>query len=175
MRVKRRALDDRNQRVAHCVAADDDPLGDALEPRHLDVFGLEHIDHRGALKARQVGDHREHERQDRQCELLRVREGALAGRDERDRRQHLEDRCGEEDEQAEPDHELGQRRQDEDPDLRRVIELAISPDGAHGSDEKSRGIAITADSRTSAKDASPRSRRIVVTGSARRSSCRVSP
>ena len=85
---ERRALDDGDERVAKRVPADDGSLGEPFQTCHLDVVGLEHVDHRGSLKTRQVRQDREHERDDRQREFLRVSERGAPRRDQCDRRQH---------------------------------------------------------------------------------------
>ena len=58
-----------------------------------------------------------------------MQERALAGRDQRDRRQPLQDRCREQEQEREPDHELRKRRQHEQQELRGVVE---GPVAAHG-------------------------------------------
>ena len=44
----------------------------------------------------------------------------------------VEDRGAEKDQEPEADHELGQRRQDEEDALGRVVERAVAPHGGHG-------------------------------------------
>src|SRR6266446_9973764 len=46
-----RERDDRQERVLEPVLPQDDPLGEPLEPRELDVVGVEHLQHRRAREA----------------------------------------------------------------------------------------------------------------------------
>ena len=55
-----------------------------------------------------------------------MRERRAAGRNQRDRREDLEDRRAEEDQEPEPDHELRQGRQDEKNALGSVIERPVT-------------------------------------------------
>ena len=106
--VLREDLDARRERVAQRVAPDDAPLAEAVQPRHLDVVRPQHLDHAGPHHADRRRERHAEQRQHRQHEHVRLRERARPGRDERDRRQHVEP--GEEDEdQQRADHELRQR------------------------------------------------------------------
>ena len=130
---------DRHERVAQRVAADHAPLAHALQPRHLHVLGLEHVDHRGALQPGEVRHDREHERHHGQRQLGRVRE-------RRCRRAGCSATAGsawktdgrEQEQQAEPDHELGQRREHEQHDLRDVVERAVAAHRGERAEQRAR-------------------------------------
>src|ERR1700736_979249 len=61
-------LEGRPQRVRERVAAEHDSLRQPLEPRHLDVVTLEHLDHRRPHDADDVGGHCQDQRQRREDE-----------------------------------------------------------------------------------------------------------
>ena len=78
--VERDHLERRAERVRQRVAPDHVALGHALQPGHLDVVALEHLDHRRAHDPGDVRRDRDHERQRRQDHLLQVLPRPLAGR-----------------------------------------------------------------------------------------------
>ena len=66
-------------------------FGEALQPCHLDVVALQHLDQRGPRSSRDVRDGTERQRDRRQDHALQVGPRPLADTDRADRRQHVED------------------------------------------------------------------------------------
>ena len=131
-------LDRGGDRVRQRVHQDDPPFRDALQPGHLDIVGLQRLDHGGAHHPEDVRDDHDHQRRDRQDEQLRLAPRVGARRQQRDRRQQVRDHGGEQDDQGDRDDELGQRGHRQRGDRADVIEpavLAQRGDGPQGHPE----------------------------------------
>ena len=72
-------LERRADGVRQRVPPDDDALRQSLEPGHLDVLALEHLDHRGSHDPRDVRRDREDERQRRQPHFDMSYQGSAPG------------------------------------------------------------------------------------------------
>ena len=113
--LQRGDLDRRHDRVRHGVAPDHRPLRQPLQARHRHVLGLEHLDHRAAHDAADVGRRRRARASPPAAPPPPASSHAcVAGRQQRDRREPVEHaRREQQDHEPDADHELRQRGEHE--------------------------------------------------------------